>query len=254
MRSLWGERIPEGDRNHVKQKFHGKNSKNLKKVQLKCEVFDLNSSELIGSTKSGVIKATQSKEYGSLEMKEVHPKVSCTEGGRKILVVSEHPMKKKSVVPVFQLFDSHGNRVEDRERLLRQPEVSDQDDRMLVFLTPRQDQFHSWSHLTLELKLRRTEAQGESESLSSCTFQYHQHMRYQLPYKDENGGDVLICLDCDHSYLDGDQERLSRDIPDHSGPGRKRRRMSSTVRENSQVSGVAICYQGQIVIFKPFQI
>ena len=61
----------------IQEKFSGKNSKYLKKVQLKCEVFDLESDELLGRCTSDIIKDLQSRDFGSLEMKDVRPRVSC---------------------------------------------------------------------------------------------------------------------------------------------------------------------------------
>ena len=216
----------------IQEKFSGKNSKYLKKVQLKCEVFDLESDELLGCCTSDVIKDPQSRDFGSLEMKEVRPRVSCELGGRSVLVVTEHPVKRGSVIPVLQLFDSHGQRLEDEEtRVLAQPQVLETDDRMLKFLAPRQELFGSWSRdWVLKLKLRRKDTSEESESISSCDFQYRPHESFTLL----DGGGQPVCLYC-HSYiLDGAQDGLSVvSLPSHCGPGLKRRRISSTVRENN---------------------
>ena len=148
--------INEQSMKEILRKFQGKNSRNLKRVQLKCQVYDLETNALIGSAISGVIKDKSSKDFGSLEMKEVRPRLSCSEGGRNILVVTEHPMKKGSVVPVFQLFDDAGNRLRDDERLVTQPEVIEADDRTLTFSAPKQVRFMEWSEgWQLRLRLRR---------------------------------------------------------------------------------------------------
>ena len=223
------ERIEnEQSRKEILRKFQGKNSRNLKRVQLKCQVYDLETNALIGSAISGVIKDKSSKDFGSLEMKEVRPRVSCSEGGRNILVVTEHPMKKGSVVPVFQLFDDDGNRLRDDERLVTQPEVIEADDRTLKFSAPKQVRFMEWSERwQLKLRLRRREETEESESISWCLFQYRLHNSLVLPAQ----GQSDLCLYCSPNLLDGDTADLAgASLPSHSGPGLKRRRVSSAVR------------------------
>ena len=233
------ERIQNAqERAEVQKRYQGKNSKNLKKVQLKCEVFDLNTDNLIDSAISEVIRDKQSKDYGSLELKYVRPLVSCCEGGRDVLVVTEHPMKKGTVVPVFQLFDDRGDRSEAEEQWLKQPQVSEEDDRTIKFFSPKQENYEKWSHLSLKLKLRRSDVGDDSESISSCSFEYRQHDSFQFPVISDlqSGKTSLVCLYCNSGILDGDQTGLSgAKIPQHSGPGLKRRRMSSTTNRNQVV-------------------
>ena len=229
------DRIQSDLRNEIKKRFNKKNSINLKKVQLKCEVFDLSTNALIGCEISGVIKDKANKVFGSLEMKEVRPLLSCELGGRSILVVTEHPIKKGSVLPVLQLFDSQGNRLEDDEKnFITQPEVleGDGDDRMLKFWAPKQDHFSVWKHgWELKLKLRRKDEKDKSESISSTTFQYKRHESCLI--EEPPGGGELVCLYCHPGVLDGAQTHLSS-LPVHCGPGLKRRRVSSPAVNRSQ--------------------
>jgi len=231
-------------RAEAQKRFQGKNSKNLKKVQLRCEVFDLSTDTRIGSTMiSEVIRDKQSKDYGSLELKEVRPRVSCCEGGRDIMVVTEHSVKKGTVVPVFQLFDAHGKRSEVEEQFeqfwLKQPQLEEpqDDDRIIKFLSPKQENYERWSHLTLKLKLRRKDDSDISESLSSCDFIYRPHNSFQFQISDiESGETSLVCVDCSFGFLDGDETGLSRaSLPQHCGPGLKRRRLSSNTSRHQVV-------------------
>ena len=187
----------------TEKRFEGKNSKNLKKVQLKCEVFDLTTDIFIDSAISEVIR--DNKEYGPPELKEVRPKVSCSQGGRDILVVTEKPVTKGTVVPVFQLFDHLGNRSEVEEQWLAQPEVLEDDGRIFRFLSPKQENYEKWSHLNLNLVLRRKLDDYISESISRFNFEYRPHDRFQLISETSSG-----CLDCSFNFLDGDQNGHSR--------------------------------------------
>lgn len=233
-------RIQDQARAEAQKRFQGKNSKNLKKVQLRCEVFDLRTDTLIDSAISEVIRDKQSKDYGSLELKEVRPRGSCCEGGGDIMVVTEHSVKKGTVVPVFQLFDAHGKRSEVEEKFeqfwLKQPQLEEpqDDDRIIKFLSPKQENYEMWSHLTLKLKLRRKDDSDISESTSSCDFKYRPHNSFQFPILDLHRGESsFACVDCNFGFLDGGETELSRAaIPQHSGPGLKRRIMSSNPNRN----------------------
>ena len=216
------ERVPDVQmQSRIEKLFLGKNSKNLKKVQLKCEVFDLKTKSLIGRGTSSVIR---DKGYWTLEMKEVRPRVSCCRGGRDILLVTRHSVKKGTVEPVFQLFDSQGQRMKDEEHWLKQPEVKEEDERHLRFVAPRQDNHHHWAHLTLRLKLRRRD-EAELYSSSSCNFSYRQHDSCQYWLVDQpSGQSSLVCLFCHPEILDGGNSGLpGADVPSNSGPGLKRR-------------------------------
>ena len=221
------ERIQDEQvRAEVQDRFQGnQNSKNLKKVQLKCEVFDLRSKTLLDSAISEVIRDSQSKDFGSIELYDVIPRLSCCEGGRDILVVTEHPKTPGTVVPVFQLFDARNNRSVVEEHWLIQPQVLEEDDRTIRFKSPKQEHYDKWSHLSLKLKLRRRDFGDDSESISSCSFDYRQHNPAILDL--QNGETSLVCLYCNSGILDGDQTGLTRaPIPQHSGPGRKRRKIN----------------------------
>ena len=202
----------------IKKIFPGKHSKNLKKVQLKCEVFDLRTNSSLGFGTSSVIR---DKNYWTLEMKEVRPRVSCCQGGRDILVVTRHHVKKGMVEPVFQLFSSQGERMKDFEQWLEQPELLEEDERTLRFLAPKQDNYDRWAHLTLELRLRWRE-EAELYSNSSFSFVYRQHNSRQYQSLHQSG---WVCLFCQPEILDGEKPGLSGpSLPPHSGPGLERRR------------------------------
>ena len=220
-------------RDEVEKRFQGQNSKNLKKVQLKCEVFNLRDNTLIDTAISDVIRDTKSKDYGSLELKDVRPRVSCREGGQNILVVTEHNVKPGTVVPVFQLFDGD-NRSLVEEQWLIQPKVLEEDERTISFLSPNQKNYDKWSHLTLKLKLRRKDDSDDSESISSCNFKYHQHESSQLQIQDQQSEEIFsVCFYCNNGLLDEDQTGLVKaSLPQHSGPGLKRRKISCNATRN----------------------
>ena len=234
------ERIQDDQaRAEVQKRFQGKNSKNLKKVQLKVEAFDLLSNNPIDSAISEVIRDKQSKDFGSLELKYVRPQVSCCQGGRDILVVTEHPVKKGTVLPVFQLFDAGGVRQKEaEEKWVSQPRVLEEDDRTIRFLSPKQEHYDNWSHFSLKLKLKRSDVSDDSESISSCDFKYNQHDSTVLQIKDQLTRQTFsVCYHCNSGSLDGDQTGLTgAALPHHSGPGLKRRRMSSNTNRAQVVS------------------
>ena len=66
---------------------HYKNSTYQKQVRLKVEVFPIDSDgHLIGSAISLPISDTASKAHGAMDMRDATPLVSCSRGGRKVVI------------------------------------------------------------------------------------------------------------------------------------------------------------------------
>ena len=75
---------------------------------------------LIYSAISPSICDTASKEHGAMDFVEASPLRGCSKGGRKVLMVAENQIAK-DVEPVFLLYDQNGERLEEMEDILTQP-------------------------------------------------------------------------------------------------------------------------------------
>ena len=65
---------------------HYKNSIFQKQVKLKVEVFTIDSNLPLGSAISLPISDTASKAHGAMDMRDATPLVSCSRGGRKVIL------------------------------------------------------------------------------------------------------------------------------------------------------------------------
>ena len=104
-------------KNEAEMKFlldkYIQNPISLKSVVLKVEIYNLEGNILLGSGVSGPIVDQQDPSVGSIDIKEVNPKVSCEKGGRKITLTTSQ--SAKNFIPVFQLYDPNGTRLHQLE-------------------------------------------------------------------------------------------------------------------------------------------
>ena len=202
--------------------YTGRNSLNLKKVNLKVEVYSLESGQLLGNGILGAIFDTASKAHGAMDLHDATPLRSCADGGRKIVMIAEFGLAK-DVEPRFQLYDSEGKRLKDQEEnLLNQPSnhtvktVSIMKE-TIVFITPNQPHAETImkNRWTVKLVARRT-----SDGLVSKTkfnFDYVPHDFYSP------------CVFC---AINPDKQDLGHatiaPMRDDARPGLKKRQMLGT--------------------------
>ena len=101
-------------------KFSARNSENIRRVKIKCEIHDIDSN-LHFAGMSNAIVYTNSKKHGVLDIHDASPLKSCENGGRKIQIISEFGLSKE-VKPKFLLYDEQENQISKcEEQLLNQP-------------------------------------------------------------------------------------------------------------------------------------
>ena len=212
------QRIPDAEaRDLVRKHYAGKNSVNLKKMQIKVDVIV--DEETINTGVSTMIVDKSCKKEGSLDIKYVKPNMSCVRGGCEVLVVTEHKFDPKSVEPRFQLFDEQGNRHEGEEAHVSQPKIKDKDDRTITFFTPEQNSAYVLPPYQLRLILKRTNS--EVTTPNGVIFSYKPHGDLIM---DQAGHQV--CVRC---LLNAEVSPSSSSLPPRTGPGVKRRRVSAAV-------------------------
>ena len=217
------QRIPDAEaRDLVRKHYAGKNSVNLKKMQIKVEVIV--DEETINTGVSTMIVDKSCKKEGSLDIKYVKPNISCVMGGCEVLVVTEHKFDPKSVEPRFQLFDEQGNRHESEEAHVSQPKIKDKDDRTITFFTPEQNSAFVLPPYQLRLILKRTNS--EVTTPNGVIFCYKPHGDYNIMDQD-------TCVRC---LLNAEVSPSSSSLPPRTGPGVKRRRVSAAVSPPSSRS------------------
>ena len=201
--------VDEEDRRVLTDKFDTNKSSAADEVKIRVDFKTKGSMTTVISDK--IVDKT-SKEQGSLDIKYVHPSVSCSMGKRTILVVSDQPAK--GVIPVFQLFDESGERRQDQEHLLHQPSPENifHDNQLITrFQSPAQPRLNEILQLNLMFHLRLTRETGP-DSNKSVEFRYTEHVQDQ-------------CALCQVDVIDGVLHTSTQ--PAHTGPGRKRRKIES---------------------------
>ena len=202
--------------------FTGRRAYNLKKARIRVEVLSPNRSEVLASGTSRGITDTGSKTVGALDIRDAHPLVSCERGGRKVIMVSEFKDWDKSVKPFFQLSDSEGNILLEKQSCVVQPTEIDNDGKVVIFLTPAQTNVEEMVRDGRRLSLFAKRERDDHLSIKHFSFKYKKHRALVDPED--------CCLFCESTDLDGDVGKLPS-APITTGPNLKRRRMSTPAAE-----------------------
>ena len=193
---------------HVRKSL--RNTKERNKLKIKLEIFDTHGSP-IGVAWSKTINNSASTTCGPLSIHDVTPLKSCSEGGRKVIMISEFTLAK-DVKPRFQLYDQQGTHLAEQEEwLLTQPNEKEVRVRRdtIIFMTPKQNKADQifLKRLIVKLVLVR-----QSDGVISSTKPI-----FELVPHDYHVGTCLLC----HYHPDGEQCALPKIIRAH--PGTKRR-------------------------------
>ena len=200
------------------EKYSKKKSVNLKKVRLGLDVFCLDSGVLLGSSISCPISDTASKAHGAMDLHDATPLRSCAKGGRKVCMIAEFAFAK-DVQPRFQLYDSEGRRLQDKEdSMLKQPNPSDICvlKESIIFITPVQQYAEEFFRKKYQIKLV---AQRESDgyvSKKKFDFKYTPHDYYTTCY--------LCEFDPDNNEEQGETKLVP--LKEVARPGLRKRNMS----------------------------
>ena len=196
---------------------HYKNSTFQKQVKFKVEVFNVDSGRLLGSAISLPISDTASKAHGAMDMRDATPLVSCSRGGRKVVMVSEFPLAR-DVHPRFQLYDRNGSRLKElEEEILNQPGSNGQRavevlKETIMFITP--SQAHAERILREGWQIQLTARRGSDGLVSKkkFPFQFLPHDYYNpcifcdLAVDHQTPGDVTLsqynALQCHTMHCD----------------------------------------------------
>ena len=202
--------------------YTGRHSINLHKLRLRVEIYGLKTGVLITSGVSEVIFDTASKIHGAMDLSDATPLRSCSQGGRKVVLISEFGLAR-DVEPYFQLYNAIGDRlINEEEEYLAQPKdqpgntvsVSKE---TIVFITPPQE------HAELILRNQwvvRLVAKRKSDGLFSktkFTFEIVPHDFYTT---------CIFCLLDPDKRVEGRASLAPK--RDHARPGLRKRRMSET--------------------------
>ena len=202
----------------LSEKYSKKNSVNLKKVCLKLDVFCLDSGLLLGSSISSSISDTASKAHGAMDLHDATPLRSCAKGGRKVCMIAEFAFAK-DVEPRFQLYDSDGRRLfEKEESLLKQPNPDNVCvlKESIIFITPVQPHAEEIYRHKYKVKLvARRESDGYV-SKKKFDFSYLPHDYYST------------CYFCEFDPDNNEEQGTARLVPmkDVARPGLRKRNMS----------------------------
>ena len=200
------------------EKYSKKKSVNLKKVRLGLDVFCLDTGVLLGSSISCPISDTASKAHGAMDLHDATPLRSCAKGGRKVCMIAEFAFAK-DVQPKFQLYDSEGRRLQEKEdSMLKQPNPSDICvlKESIIFITPVQQYAEEFFRKKYQIKLV---AQRESDgyvSKKKFDFKYTPHDYYTTCY--------LCEFDPDNNEEQGETKLVP--LKEVARPGLRKRNMS----------------------------
>ena len=130
-----------GDKEKLMEYFSSKSKTvdNKHKMRIKVDIYNKTTGEILDSSISGTIINTESVRVGAFEIHDVTPRTSCSEGGRKIVMISE--FTTSDFLPRFQLWGPYG-RIEDSEEasLLQQPVTVNKIQNVVIFISPNQNQ------------------------------------------------------------------------------------------------------------------
>ena len=164
-------RLPDVDqttKNAIAKCFEKECRENKFKLRIKVDIYDLESNELLETEISCKIVNPDSKEVGALKIADVIPNGSCSEGGRKVVIISEFPMSKAA--PVLQLWQNGQQIPEQTEKqLLVQPTEYKMIQNTIIFITPRQPNITDIVNNDYQFKLV---AFRESDKVTSDPFDF----------------------------------------------------------------------------------
>jgi len=210
----------------VLNNYKKKTATNIKKLKLKVEIFSLETNMLIYSAISPSICDTASKEHGAMDFVEASPLRGCSKGGRKVLMVAENQIAK-DVEPVFLLYDQNGERLEEMEDILTQPNDERFPDaknvsvmkETIIFITPPQPNIEMIMRNGWRIKLAGLRKSDGFVSTKKFNFNYMPDDYYEP------------CIFCE-LRPDGYEGKVV--LPNPIGPARpgvKKRRMPDSMRE-----------------------
>lgn len=168
--------------------YKGKNSKNLKRLRLKVDFYTDSFQYSVISPQT--IVDSGNKDIGAMDFVDAHPRKSCTNGNRLIIIVSEYNLSKDTT-PIFQVFTTNPTSGEtqrpDLEQFLVQPEENDSSIEIrnthIIFRTPKQPRIHMIrENYTLRLAVKRN---GDG---------YISNKKFDFEYESHVDGN---CLECD---------------------------------------------------------
>merc|ERR1712227_66320 len=197
------------------EKYSKKKSVNLKKVRLRVDVFCLDSGVLLGSS----ISYTASKAHGAMDLHDATPLRSCARGGRKVCMIAEFAFAK-DVQPRFQLYDSEGRRLHEKEEtLLQQPNPSDVCvlKESIIFITPVQDHAEELYRKKYKIKLVAQRQSDGYVSKKKFDFKYLPHDYY-----------TPTCYLCEFDPDNNEEQGVAQLVPlkEVARPGLRKRNMS----------------------------
>ena len=112
--------------------------------------------KLLASGISEKIVNTESNRIGAFKFFDVFPQQSCTEGGKKIVMISEFPLNTDTE-PQFQLWDQLGERVDEEieKQILKQakPTEVSKVQNTIIFISPPQPNYLQIVEQSYKVKL-----------------------------------------------------------------------------------------------------
>jgi len=210
--------------------FNFSNSDNKFKIRLRVDVFDLETNTLLGSGISNTIVNPDSKSVGALKIHDVNPCISCSNGGRKIIMISEFPLS--DCKPYFQLWknvkikmNEHcWQRVDEKteNELLRQPEKIDKIQSSMIFISPEQPRLYEIREKNYFIKLVAVRLKDQVCS-NSFDFDYIIHGSYRLAQPVGENFELFDCLFCDNIDSIGENSKGLVTKSETSKPNHKRK-------------------------------
>jgi len=212
-------------------------------LRIKVDVFDENNM-LLASGISERIVNTESGRIGAFKFYDATPLISCTEGGVKIVMISEFPLIT-DIEPQFQLweFGDHGARVDAKkeEQLLNQPKEVNKVQNTIIFISPPQPNYLQIMAQNYQIKLVAVRKSDKMES-NSFEFVYENHMsKFTFEESGEGHYEVVSgqCIFCG----DFDSTKACKPLPklDTAKPNHKRKFFSKKqipkIRRLSKATG-----------------
>ena len=199
----------------MKEKFGGPNTDNMKRVKLKVEIFD--DETCLAEGFSQTIYDTGKYAFDILD---ISAQKCCSDGGRKVILISKFNLDRKNVLPVFRLFNQEDKNIdfEQKSCIILQPDQLQiqKEQRTVTFLTPKQNpetlkiiENQNW---TIKLAFVRNINGSRVFSATQFVFRYIEH-------------DSEHCDFCDSLPDSFELPKLDKRV-ERAGPKRKVRKLA----------------------------
>ena len=225
-----------GDREKILDCFSSKSKTvdNKYKMRIKVDIFSNFSGDLVASGVSDTIINTESNRVGAFEIHDVIPRISCSEGGRKIVMISE--FSTSDIKPRFQLWGPNGRIEDDSSFHLKQPENVNKVQNTIIFICPSQPYLDFFVKNGFQIKLVAVRTSDSVES-KQFDFDYVPHNSSLTCANQQHSVNMMpgLCTFCISIDTPGNVKNGLVNMRGSSAPHKRKKTLSASGSRNKRL-------------------